>query len=256
MEDDLSYLDVGGEPEPQANEPEGTEPEVDEPEGTEPEVDEPEGTEPQAKDPDQEILDVQPRKKTANDRIRESREQVRTEREARIRVEAERDALLKYRAQPAPQVDNFAAQQVRQEKLSLMDPHERAIYLQSEELQSMRQQLMIADLKSQDRADKAEYEAKALVDPRYARLKDEVDKRLTDYRAKGINPSRQELFYLVLGERLANQKPKKDARTAATQRVAATTSKPLSGKTTSTSSSTGGDDLASLEARLRGKIIS
>lgn len=198
---------------------------------------------------------VEPKpKQRGENRVQKLANERNSEREARIRAEAERDALLKFRpATPAP--DNSEAVRLRNEKLSLLEPTERAIFLQSERLDQMNHQLLVSQLRSEDTADKASYNAKATVDARYARHKDAVEKLLVDYRTKGVNPSREELFYLVLGREVANKKPSKSAREAASQRVASTTGKPLPAKGNSSAGggNKNGSDLASIEARLKGK---
>ena len=255
-DEDLSYLNnLDSDPEPEeevvAAEPE-EEPAADEPE-EEPEADgeeEPE-EEPQAKRQPESEVEPQPRKR-AETRIQKLANERAQEREARIRAEAERDALLKFRATtPAP--DTAEAIRKRQEKLDLMEPMERAIFLQNERLEQLQQQQIISELRSQDLADKAAFEARAVVDPRYARHKDEVEKELREFRAKGINATREQALALVLGRKLLGEKPRKAARDAAAQRVASTKGKPVGARSTPATPVGKGDSLADIESRLRGK---
>lgn len=264
-EENLDYLNaLADDGKGEAEEVEATEEEAEEPiegeeagtEGAEATEEGAEEQEPASKTKATEGSEADPApRRRAESRIQKLANERSQEREARIRAEAERDALLKYRsAAPAP--DNTEAVRVRNEKLSLMEPQERAIFLQSERLEQMQNNLLIAELKSEDRADKASYDAKAVVDPRYARHKDAVEKRLSEYRSKGVNPSRQEMFHLILGESLASVKPKKSTREAAAQRVDSTKGKPATGKSNASAVAGKGDSLADIESRLKGKTFS
>lgn len=254
-DEDLSYLDaLAEEPEPEeepavAAEPE-EEPETEETEEEPAAEGEPEPEEEPAAGRQPEV-EVEPRKR-AETRIQKLANERAQEREARIRAEAERDALLKFRPNtPAP--DNSEAIRLRNEKLSVMEPQERAIFLQSERIEHMNQQLMVSELRSEDRADKALYEAKATVDPRYARNKDAVEQELRELRAKGINATREQCLVQVIGRKLLNEKPRKGAREAAAARVASTKGKPPSARSTPAAAAGKGDSLSDIEARLKGK---
>lgn len=257
--EDLSYLsNIDNSPEPEEEEIAAVEPEEDaEAEETE--------AEPEAEGEDEseeeaapavarkgETEGEQPRRQRAETRVQKLANEKNQEREARIRAEAERDALLKFRhATPAP--DNSEAIRARSEKLSVMEPHERAIFLQGEQLAEMNHKLFLQELRSEDRADKAAYEAKAIVDPRYARNKDAVEKELQELRAKGINATREQCLVQVVGRKVLTEKPRKGAREAAAQRVASTKGKPTSARSNPVEVAGKGDGLADLESRLRGK---
>jgi hypothetical protein len=259
--DDLSYLNSDSSPEPE-DEPAEAAPEPEE----EPAAEEGEPEEEPAaegeEEPEEEPAAARPqgneeepsprRRQTANERVQASRKQVQEEREARIRAEAERDALLKFR-QPASAQDNSEAIRLRKEKLDLMEPTERALFIQNERLEQVQQQLLISELRSQDSADKAAFEARAVVDPRYARYKEDVEKELTALRSRGINATREQALAQVLGRKLLSEKPRKGARAAAAQRVASTTGKPTSARSTPAAVAGKGDSLADIESRLRGK---
>lgn len=252
--EDLSYLNnVGNEPEPEEEEI------VEQPEEEAPAEEAEEEAEGAEQEPEEEHAPAgkqedeaeQPRRR-AETRIQKLANERATEREARIRAEAERDALLKYRTNtPAP--DNAEALRQRNEKLAIMEPTERAVFLQAESIQKMEQQMLISELRSEDRADKAAYDAKSIVDPRYARNKADVETRLRDFRAKGINATREQVLAQVLGEKLMNEKPRKSVREAAAQRVASTKGKPTNARSNPQAPAGKGDSLADLESRLRGK---
>ena len=256
---DLSYLNDVGKDGPEIEESQtetedldlDPELEVEEPEI---EVDEPENDEDPAgivKTGTVEVI----RNTRKENRVQKLANERNAEREARIRAEAERDALLKYRsATPAP--DNSEALRLRNERLSLMEPTERAVFLQNEQLEQMRQQIQLAELRSADMADKAAYDAHAMVDPRYARNKAAVEEKLRDFRAKGINATREQCLVYVIGEKSLSEKPRKDARESAAARVNAVKGKPTTAKGNSAVSAGKGNDLASLEARLRGRTFS
>ncbi len=257
--ENLDYLNnLDSEPEPEQDAAPAPEPEEEpvtedaEPE-EEPEADgeeEPE-EEPGARRQQEAEPEPQPRKR-AETRIQKLANERATEREARIRAEAERDALLKYRS-PTPAPDNAEAIRLRNEKLSLMEPLERAVFLQNETLEQIKQQQLISELRAQDFADKSAFEARAVVDPRYARNKEDVEKELRDLRAKGINATREQALAQVLGRKLLSEKPRKAARDAAAQRVASTKGKPTSARSVPAAPVGKGDSLSDLESRLRGK---
>jgi hypothetical protein len=255
-ENDLEYLNaLADEPEveeaeaPEA-EVEQAEPEAEEAEAPEAEVEEETETEGAGAAP----VSEEPVRRRAETRIQKLANERTAEREARIRAEAERDALLKFRPQ-AP-VDNTAALRERQERLQLMEPQERAIFLQNEQLQAMQNQLALAEFRAEDRSDKSAYDSRALVDPRYARHKDSVEKMVLEYRAKNVFIRREDALEKILGRELLNAKPRKSTREAAGKRVESVQGKPTTVRGNSTSSAGKGDDLASLEARLRGKSFS
>lgn len=175
-----------------------------------------------------------------------------TEREARIRAEAERDALLKFKsATPAP--DNSEALRARNEKLALMDPQERALFLQNESIDQMKQHLLLSELRAEDRADKAIFESKAVVDPRYSRHKAEVESELVALRSKGINATREQVLAQIIGRKLLSEKPRKDVRKDAAKRVASAKGQPIGARSGSVASAGKGDSLSDIEARLKGK---
>lgn len=248
--DDLSYLnDMDNAPEPE----EDLVQEQVEQDPVEDEQDPVEVEQEDEKDlnaPAQEV-EVTPQRRSET-RIQKLANERATEREARIRAEAERDALLKFRPTTAAP-DNAEAIRLRHEKLNLMEPQERAIFLQSERLEQINNQLMLQELRSEDRADKAAYDARAVVDPRYSRYKDDVEKELRDLRTKGINATRDQVLAQVIGRRFLSEKPRKGARVAAAQRVDAVKSKPANARGVTAAPAGKGDSLSDLESRLRGK---
>jgi hypothetical protein len=257
ISEDLSYLNgievedtAGAEQETVTEEQEVEELPEEQEQDTEEAAEEQGGEEDHTAKPGVEV-EVKP-KGRAETRIQKLANEAREAREAKIRAEAERDALLKFRPNtPAP--DNSEAIRLRNEKLSLMEPTERVAYLQGEELSQIKQQLLLSDLRSEDRADKAAFDARAVVDPRYARNKEDVEKELRDLRTKGINATREQVLAQVIGRKLLSEKPRKAARTAAAARVDATKGKPIVGRGTQPAAAGKGDGLADLESRLRGK---
>lgn len=254
---DLSYLNDDSDAGTEEEIVESSEEVVEDPEeqDTEEQESDAEEEEPKGKASDVEEEPVARRKQSASERVQASRKQVAEEREKRIRVEAERDALLKFRSTtPAP--DNSAAIQARNEKLQLMEPTERAVFLQAERIEQMNNQMMLSELRSEDRADKAAFDARATVDPRYARHAEAVEAKLKEMRSAGTNAPRKEVLAWVIGQKALDEKPKKGAREAAAQRVASTKSKPTSARSTQVAAAGKGDGLSDIEARLRGKSFS
>jgi len=257
-EENLDYLNnLSDEPEPEEEPAADTAPEPEEEPAadTAPEPEEEPAADTAPEPEEESAADTAPKKRSEN-RFQKLANERNAEREARIRAEAERDAILKVR-QAAPIADTGEAVRKRQEKLDLMEPHERAIFLQNEQIERMNNQLLLSELRSEDRADKAAYDAKALVDPRYARNKAAVEEDLKELRNKGINASREDCLIRVIGRKTLAEKPKKSTREAASTRVASTKGTPTTAKGhASTSSSGKGDDLAAIESRLKGKSFS
>lgn len=256
-DNDLDYLNnMDNSPEPEEVDEAPLEEEIveDPAEEAEEAAEEAEEVEPKGEVAEADHGEEQPRRRSET-RIQKLANERAQEKELRIRAEAERDALLKYRsAAPAP--DNSESIRARNEKLSLMEPTERAVFLQAERIEQMNHQMMVSELRSEDRADKAAYDARATVDPRYARNKDSVEQELKDLRAKGINATREQCLVQVLGRKLLSEKPRKGAREAAAQRVASVKGKPTSARSTPAAPAGKGDGLSDLESRLKGKSFS
>lgn len=105
-----------------------------------------------------------------------------------------------------------------QERIAQMDPLERAEYLAQRA--ETRTQQMVNGLRQEmaDQNDKATFAAECASNPRLAKYKDEVEKRLADARKNGITLPRRTLAAYIIGEKVLTEAPK--ARVAAERKAA------------------------------------
>ena len=230
----------------------GTEPEEEVEVEVEEEQPEPEEVEGGATEGEEEQVEKPSRGETRYQKLANERQ---TEREARIRAEARAEALEQ--AQQQPRYDNGDAARIRAEKMALMEPSEREIFLLKEASQRMEQTQTLTSVQMADYRDEAKYDAQAaLNNPRgkaYAKHKDWIENALAQERKAGRNPSREALLRLKLGDDLLNAKPSKTLpkeKVAAAERVAAAQGKPVSGRGDAGSKKKDDDSLESLKARI------
>lgn len=146
------------------------------------------------------------------------------------RVDDELKQLRQERMAPRLSPEEEAVRE--RELLAVMTPEERLDYRleQSEKRNAgvLRQMAM----SQADALDKANFQGKAAVDPRYKRYEAEVETELASLRAQGQNVSRDSLLAYVIGKKVLGQ-PAKAAeaqRAAGKQRIAAGTTKSLNGR--------------------------
>lgn len=102
------------------------------------------------------------------------------------------------------QASQTVTEQQERERLALMTPEERAEY----RIEKMQRELAVS--RQQDRIqtaallDKTAYDAKATINPTYAKFKDEVEARFQDQLAKGQPVEREVILKFLLGERALN----------------------------------------------------
>jgi hypothetical protein len=188
-------------------------------------------------------------------RVQRLANEARTEREKNIRLEA----LLEERARTSQQQpDNRDAERQRAEKLALMDPAEKAAFLAMEETQSLKQQLGMTNIQMRDFKDEAKYDAIAATNThkgrQYAKHKDFVEEELQKARQRGMNPSREAILALKLGQEQLNAKPSKklpQRKQEAAGRVAAAQGKPMTSRGgESSSGGKKGDSLEDMRKRI------
>lgn len=175
------------------------------------------------------------------------------ERAARAEALAEERARNQQRTVSAEQ-----AKREREEKLALMDPMERTAYLQNEQLETMRNQLMYSEIRTQDMIDKSEFRAKAVSNPVYAKHESDVERRLNGYRSQGVNKTREQVLVEILGEKALNTKPNDKKKQEAQRRIASTKTNPVSVRNNVSSgyrAAKGPETLADLERRLGDVLI-
>lgn len=96
----------------------------------------------------------------------------------------------------------------RQHRLDSMTTEERLTTLWQESEQRAQQQRAYDQFLYNDRADAQEYAARAAADKRAEKYKDEVEQTLRAFRSQGVNPKRSDVYYYVLGRKVAEAKGK------------------------------------------------
>lgn len=190
----------------------------------------------------------------AASRIQNLSNSVREERSRREAMERE-IADLKAQQNVRSNVSHEEAARIREEKLSIMEPHEKRVFLQDEEIQRLKSAQLATQFHVMDTGDKAAYEAKATLNPVYAKHQPAVEKALASLRANGNNAAREELLKWVIGHEALSAKPTKAnaaAKQAAAMRVSAAKSKPTSARGDAGFYTGKG---STVEDRLRGVLI-
>lgn len=184
--------------------------------------------------------------------------ELREERERRIRAEA----LAEERSRTKPAVSASAEDAARQraEKLALMEPEEKRAFLLQEKIDKMEQDQILTKLQMQDGMDKSAYDAKATLNPIYAKHAAKVEEKLAEMRRGGMNAPRETVLRYLIGEEALSSTAKKkpaSAKKAAAERVAGAKTKPVSARSDATGKkSSGGDEsLEDLETRLKNVML-
>ena len=140
----------------------------------------------------------------------------------------------------------------REEQLALMDPTERREFETSERLQAMEQQVLLAQLRTEDALDRGAFQSRASSNPVYARHQEEVERRLAAERNLGRNWPRETILAQIIGEAALKTKPNTKSKNEAAVRVASVKSAPVRARSDSTAyrPSRGAETLEDLERRL------
>jgi hypothetical protein len=147
-------------------------------------------------------------------------------RDAEARAEAAQRQLEDFRAQQLVNSrGNQAAQ--REEYLASLSSDERRLFLIEEGIQQQQHQIAIQEFKYKDEADKAEYNAKAVKNPIFAKYADKVEAALHDIRTNmRMNAPRERILYNIIGELVVKQKMKPVSKKAANTRMQKNKAKP------------------------------
>lgn len=184
-------------------------------------------------------------------------------RERLAREEAEnrrlRDALLSQTRMPAPQQpDPYRQAEVERqeaERVAQMMPHEQAQFYARKSEQNFQQQLLRQNLETRDLLDRQLFSSLCGQEPMAQRLSDEVENTLAQARNQGMNPTREAIYNLLVGQEVRSRAKKQadKQRKNGRAQIAAQTTKP--GGTRSTAAATRGrtreDVDAGLDDRLR-----
>lgn len=167
------------------------------------------------------------------------------------------EALAEERAKPQVNLSADEQKRIREDKLALMDAAEKKEFLRDEEMQSMKQTVLLTQLQTQDSLDKAAYDSKAATNPVYAKHAQAVAQRLFQERQRGMNYSRETILAQIVGESALKAKPKANEKKAATERVKSSESKSTSGRSDATvyKSGRGNESFNDLERRLENVVF-
>ena len=164
----------------------------DEPEGSTEHVDDAED--------DGESEDVAPRRSRAETRFQKLANEAK---EAKTKAEAAEAEVRAMRVAQAQQNQHLTQQQ-EAERLALMTPEERADYKISRFERDAHIRAQNQELRTQALVDKASYDAKATINPVYAKYKDEVDAQFEERMKAGRPVEREVILKFMLGERALN----------------------------------------------------
>jgi hypothetical protein len=209
-----------------------------------------------AKKGDREGSDVTPKREPsrAETRIQKLANSRREAEEKATKLELELKAVREAQENAQRTQQQFAQQQMEQERLrqqwEIASPEDRvAMMLQKQQrdlaMQQHQYQLQIADT-----ADRMQFEQLATRDTVAAKFKDEVETRLTKTRAAGFNASREDIYKHLLGEKVmaARSKAVDTQKKAGAKNIKRQTTKPRS----ATSDRQGGrSSVSEQEARRR-----
>ena len=123
------------------------------------------------------------------------------------------------------------------ERLALMEPHERVAYEADKKIMEMRQQVAQIQFASVDTQDRSTFLSKASADPTRQEYATKVETALAEMRAKGMNTSRDDIYYYLLGKDLDSKRQGQGSKGTATsnkatasQRVAMARGAPVSAR--------------------------
>ena len=132
-----------------------------------------------------------------------SRAQVRIQQALRDAKDAkERADALERRLADAERRQTQETPAQRNERLAMMEPEERLRYEFNEGNQALRNELAQIRFESQERSDRAEFEALCARTPAAARVRDQVEDRLAEMRRSGTTAPRATVLRYILGDRL------------------------------------------------------
>lgn len=140
----------------------------------------------------------------------------------------------------------------RETRLALLDPVERMRVEMQESQQVSQRQMAQMSFQFQDSSDKATFDAKALVDPLYAKWGTKVEQELATLRSKGQNVQREQMLKYLIGEAaLAGRKSQTgQQRRDAGRRMARNRTSPSNSRSDAQGERRGGSDANALEKRL------
>lgn len=158
-------------------------------------------------DPESRRPEPQQRKPRAQERITRLDSERKAEKERADRLEAELNAI---RRGPTKTADQLATE--REARLANMSEAQRLEFLINESKAETRSAIQHIQFATFDASDKATFDGLCERNPAAARLKDEVERQLTEMRASGSNAPRKTVLAYLIGEKALSAQPKARAR--------------------------------------------
>jgi hypothetical protein len=193
----------------------------------------------------------------AERRIRALTQQIEDERRQRQTLEQQ---LTQLRTPPLPDPRaQAAAEQAELERVQMMAPHEVAQYYARRSEERVQQTLLRSQLETRDLMDRQSFAAVQRQEPIAKRLADKVEQTLAQARSQGMNPTREAILNLLVGQEIrdkARQQIESQRRRGARQ-IAAQTTQPGSPRSNVPSERGRHDDnsIAAIERRLENVIL-
>ena len=134
-------------------------------------------------------------------------------------------------APTVPQTQQEETEEQFQARTAHLMPDERMEQRQLRSERRFARQLAFTEMRSQDMADKASYDAKATIDTRYQRYATEVETKRNELLAQGMVTPREAILKFLIGEKvLAAQKQDSGQRQRAARNVQRQQAKPTGGR--------------------------
>lgn len=187
-------------------------------------------------------------------RIQALRQEAKESNERAARFERELAEERARRQQPQQQGESPQAEEAR---IALMTTEERLEYKLNKAIQQNTLQMNITRFQAADMADRAAYQSKAAVDPKYKKYAAEVEQVLADSRRQGRDFDRETVLRYVLGGKLLNNN-KEPQRQRGQENIRRQMARADSGRgdvSTIRQRSGSGNTLSDLEKRLTGVNI-
>jgi len=144
-------------------------------------------------------------------------------------------------------------EQQERERLNLMTPEERGEYLRQQDRRQMTEQLRQFQMQTAMQLDRSSYDAKAVNNPVYRRMQEQVEQKFAEQMRIGQPTDRETILKFLLGEQALNGAATAPAqRRAARRRVEAERVAPAA---TRSSTSVQGRKVSTAEERLKDVII-
>jgi len=102
--------------------------------------------------------------------------------------------------------------EARAQRHALMTPQDVLLELQRESEGRMTQQIQLLQFQNLDTADRTAFQAKAAVDPLYAKWGPKVEGKLAELRAKGQSVEREVILKFLIGEAALERRGTKEGR--------------------------------------------